>query len=577
MSKKQWFIGIIFLLWPVAFLLHGFGKKTYFSAPQNSAIARIALDTFCAQSDGTDFFDWSLEIDRYQSFNSNKIAQYLFGAESLTFSGSLVPNRAPSDILADYFGLPLDFKSIVSFNPVITNWLVNFSGYWNMDCVAEGLYFWLDVPFVETIWDLRLREHVEDMGMLAYPAGYFSTQSIARTATNISQPVLATDVEDVFKGDTTVGDQREPLRFGKIFGRQNGIRLADLHVRLGWHSAADCRGQIGAYLLAAAPTTNHSKAEFLFETMVSNQGHWQIGGGINGCYLWDLSSVCSDLSLNISFDCALSHLFKSRQHRSFDLKNNGTGSRYMLLAAVGSPSHDLLVGGAAPSVQYEGLLVPAINYTTLKTMLSIALQGSITLQCDVAWRNHIVRLGYIFWGRSHETLKSRDAFESNRFALKGDSQIYGFRATDQSPVQLSFSQSKATLQAAQAPSNFVTGLQLTNANIDAPQLATDATGTVLNQLPTPQLGFTVQQVNASRFPVILQDSDLDIASGLMPRSLSNSLFFEFRHEWSGGNGAVTLKPYLNFGGSVEIASPSPEKNSACPQWGLWIGGGIAYF
>ena len=50
--------------------------------------------------------------------------RYFFGTDVLKFTGSRVPDRSPEDILADYFGLPTDYKSTVLVTPCAENALL---------------------------------------------------------------------------------------------------------------------------------------------------------------------------------------------------------------------------------------------------------------------------------------------------------------------------------------------------------------------------------------------------------------------------------------------------------------------
>ena len=90
----------------------------------------------------------------------------------INISGSAVPNRAPTDWLADNFGLPRDFQSTVTFKPTIMNFLIDFSFYAGLDNWTEGLYFRVHAPYVYTKWNLQAKENVTASGT-AYNGNYF--------------------------------------------------------------------------------------------------------------------------------------------------------------------------------------------------------------------------------------------------------------------------------------------------------------------------------------------------------------------------------------------------------------------
>src|SRR5271156_5058454 len=105
-----------------------------------------------------------------QTFRGSRLTRALFGDDlvctgcdndlSINISGSAVGNRAATDWLADYFGLPMNFQSTVTFNPKISNFLLDFDFYAGLDAWVDGLYFRIHGPFVHTKWNLEATECV---------------------------------------------------------------------------------------------------------------------------------------------------------------------------------------------------------------------------------------------------------------------------------------------------------------------------------------------------------------------------------------------------------------------------------
>ena len=52
-----------------------------------------------------------------------------------------------------------------------------------------------------------------------------------------------------------------------------------------------------------------------------------------------------------------------------------------------------------------------------------------------------VEVGYNLWMRTGEKLQSRDCFPNDRFAFKGDAQVYGFLPEYNTPIPLNATQS----------------------------------------------------------------------------------------------------------------------------------------
>src|SRR5690606_461629 len=112
----------------IRFEINGFGKKTIFgirSQGLNSVRELCGWQKCMFKYDqNRNFGALAATIEYDLSFRPQQIAEFLMGGESMRFSGSASPNRQEGDILADYFGLPIDFSSTVCFSPRISNVVV---------------------------------------------------------------------------------------------------------------------------------------------------------------------------------------------------------------------------------------------------------------------------------------------------------------------------------------------------------------------------------------------------------------------------------------------------------------------
>jgi hypothetical protein len=510
-------------------------------------------------------FSTAVEYDR--SFKADRIKEFLFGCNNcMTVSGSRVPYRGANDILADYFGLPADFESTISFDPFISNVILDFNAFFGFDDFIPGLYFQMHVPMVHTKWDLRMCERVQEKGNDFQPAGYMGPIRLDRDQ-------LAESASQYFAGNVTVGDMHDPLQFGKICGSRSLTQLAEVHATLGWNYVCQDDWHVGFGIRTAMKAWNGSRAEYLFEPIIGNCGHWELGGSITGH--WDFWQNKTH-KIAAYFDANITHLFGSSQIRSYDLNcPNGNGSRYMLLEYFNTPVVNLQnTDEQAPSSQYQCALAPVINHTTLESKISIGVQADIVLKFAYEYKNWEVDLGYNFFGRSKESCNERQCFPSNRFALKGDAQIYGFDSSQAIP--LSVSQHEATIYAGQGATNFAAGAQFANANADNPAGAYNAIGLPLDQLTvedSDELNIALENVNSSFNPVLLTDADINVCSGLLPKAISNKLFVNASYIWKD---AHCIMPYVSGGVSAEWAGTEALENSAYSQWGFWVKGGITY-
>ncbi len=571
--------------------LHGFGQKSLISMRSQgvNAVRELAgWQQVIHQPDRDSTYAVMSVVPEYaRSFNSDDLARVLFGCQELVFSGSQVVGRDSSDILADYFGLPSDFKSLVQFDPEIINFVMDFDWYIGLDEWAPGLYCRIHMPIVHTKWDLQLTECVTDSGttFTSYPAGYFASTPIALTALTVGD-TAPTNVKTALQGKAIFGDMRESLQFGKVFGRQSETRVSELWVAIGYNFLLSDWYHAGLAVRAAAPTGTLRKSEFLFEPIAGNDHHWEVGGVFTG-HIDAWTDEKRDQRLGLYLDANITHMFSLQQKRSFDLKNNGNGSRYMLLEKIASPTAGLHVGLAPNNVvalnQYQGRLVPAINKTTLDANISVGVQADIAAKLSYQRRGFEFDIGYNFWGRSAEKIHERDCIETC-YAVKGDAQLYGFTSMGETAVALNATQSNATINGGQAVSstafpglnagNFNTGYEFANINADNIANAADILGVALNQLNSAdanRLGLSQVAVRTSNPAVLLTDCDIDECSALLPQAISHKLFFYVGYTAKRN----TVTPYIGGGAFAEWGDPDCD-NSATSQWGVWLKMGLSF-
>jgi hypothetical protein len=574
---------VIIVIWSISCcfnLFAIFGEHTFFSTRSQSVNTVLELVSWEKEVNqpymDTCYGTVAGAVEYTHSFHKDDIARFLFGSECLFFSGSKVRDRGPEDILADYFGLPFCYQSCVSFKPVISNVIFDLNWYQGLDCIGCGAYYLrVHVPLVHTKWDLNLQEVVLDNGdnfsmcgtFTFYPGGYMGPDKIERAE-------MHTNVREAFEGRTQVGDL-QPLHFGRIFGRQIETRIAEIQIALGNNYFLSDWYHLGFEIRTAIPTGNRPKAEFLFEPIIGNCHHWELGGGLTSHIdVWHPCDECSVIAFYL--DANITHLFTDRQNRSYDLKD-GKGSRYMTAEIFGDGSTNLLVDGLPATHQYIGCIVPVVNVSTLSTDISIAVQADIVLKCAYQHVDGLeCDIGYNFWARSKEKGDCRCRLAPERFALKGDAQVYGFENNiDELPVRMSVSQSQATLHKAQAQTNFVPGEEFTNQNADSPTPAFDASGNPLQQVTLADaidLDISLNQINTSEPTIFLSDADINESSGLLPKAFTNKLFFYVGCAW---HCAEHLKPYIGIGGSAEWAHTNAH-NSGFSQASIWVKGGFSY-
>ena len=535
---------------------------------------------------GRNYFSFYLAPEYKRSFHNSQLSQFLLGGQNcFSVEGSLVPGRSKDAILADYFGLPQDFKSFICFHPVITSFVFDMNCYLGLDCLAEGLYMRLHAPIVHTKWDLNLCECVDMKGTSTMPAGYMGADQIPRNQ-------LACDFKEAITGlactsirnqhePLTYGDMQDPLQFGRIQGRRAESRLSDVQFVVGYNTLNSETYHAGLNVIFSFPAGNRPNPKYFFAPIIGNGHHWELGVGFTSHKLVWQSADKLDFT-GFWLDANITHLFADEQCRSYDFCGN-PGSRYILLSVISPVENaDVQINGAAIAQQYQRRLLPAINVTTLNSKISMKAQVDLVAKWSLKYCGVQYDLGYNFWYRSAETLHSRGCIGSN-FGFKGDAQLYGFVSvaagdfTVNQPLPLNVTQHAATLTGGQGNGNFVPGLEFANANADNPALATDSNGNELNQLNANDsfsLMIPQQQISASNGPILITDAMIDVCSGLNPKALSHKIFGNVGYTWEQPN--VCVAPFLNLGAEVEWRCNCVKDNSAISQWGFWVKGGLSY-
>ena len=177
-----------------------------------------------------------------RSFDHKEITRCLFGNEcdpTITISGSRVANRGSSDWLADYFYLPTDFKSSLSFKPSIDNILVDMNFFIGLDEWADGLYIAAYAPLVHSRWHLHLCETVDAKGTNSHDPGYFTSDTMERNDllnnfTEYAEGKAVNTLTQTVSGlENTITFQRlNKARMSQ--SKLNQTRLADIRFVIGY-------------------------------------------------------------------------------------------------------------------------------------------------------------------------------------------------------------------------------------------------------------------------------------------------------------------------------------------------------
>jgi len=563
-------------------------------------------------------FDADINLEVTKSFNPNRITECLFGnigsecQQGIVISGSQTANRMhnhvfgkkhfkekkrchahlmqqqpiSTDWLADYFGLPPDFRSFVLFRPRMTECIITPHMRWTLDPLLDGLYLDIYAPLIYTKWDLNMHECIETVGTEPYAAGYMSPNAIAREQ-------LCTSFSSFVGGccapiDTTVLFQ--PLHYAKMSKcALRTTRLAEISSYLWWDFRRNDHDRAGIALFGSAPTGTRPNGRYLFEPIAGNDHHWYAGakiyGTVHAARDYECESYCT-----IHGELALSNIFSNHQHRTFDLKGK-PNSRYMLIEKVGTPVDDMVAGnGITPNAQFKQVLAPLANISTCDIKVAIGAQFNINAFFAYTCRNLSWIFGYRYWTRRCDKISLRcpDDFPSGQWAVKGDSYLYGFVAQPgtlplATPVALSATQSQATINAGnnlslsgQPP---VVAIGQRNPMIDNPQPATAGSNQILAASLTDLT--TTNQINTSIQPRVITLCDLDLTSARTTGTVQ-TLFASAQGTWDYSERAAVL---LGFGADIDFGKDgNPTQlisiddcvNCAFSAWKLYAHASIVF-
>lgn len=261
-----------------------------------------------------------------KTMNEEDLAEYFlpFGKNEILSGelGSTAVKQNTVDAIANYFGIltsdlykagfPVDgtlnnytFESRLSFHPkqVFGGVTLCYKQHLSRH-TDKGFWFDVVIPIEHITNDMGLKEEIIKKGG---PDG--------------DDP----NVPQGFVGSMTQAFKQSAWKYGKINGKMDTIRIADLYFRLGYITVKEETHYLNSYLGFSIGSGNPVTSEFVFEPIVGQNQHNTFFSGISaGFRIW---SSCEQ-SLYYELDTCGTLFFNNEQTRSFDLKDK-SWSRYM--------------------------------------------------------------------------------------------------------------------------------------------------------------------------------------------------------------------------------------------------------
>ena len=538
--------------------------------------------------------------------------------DKILIQGSQLSGRNSKALMAENFYLPTDYSSIITLKPRVQNFLVDFNYYQGLDEWIEGLYFRIHTPVTWTSWDLNYCEKIVNAGTNPMDTGYFNdTLSYNETGSyGLSRSKLLESFEQYISDVKSIEDVTDitynPLkaaRWNKC--HMSKTRLAEITAAFGWNFVRRENFLFGLNIRAAAPTGNKPHGTYIFEPIVGNGHHWELGGGMNMWWTW-WKNCSEDHNFTMYLDAYATHMFKNRQCRTFDLVGKPL-SRYMLAEKFDTQVTNLYYDtDTAPTAQFEKVFTPVANLTTLPVDVSYAAQGELILKFAYTHCNYQLDFGYDFWGRTCAKICKRcdccdTEFRDNVWGLKGDAFTFGFPYENDEltarGVPLSATESKATIF--KGTNNYPYSTSIDDEDIEwyrnpGVDNAQKAYQDAANDIPLVTINGLIGQVYTSApSPILLTETDIDLCNA-KTKAYSNKLFAHFGYTWKEHE---CWTPYLGIGGEAEFGARNKcndASNASChtgchstkhdssncsksdctkfafSQWGIWLKGGFSF-
>lgn len=459
-----------------------------------------------------------------RSTHRRHLGQALFDVAAFNVTGSYVETRSnENDAFADYFGLSPEFQSFVSFGPKIHSYLLEADLFWNLSKWCPGWYIEFTLPVGTTRWDVDLEEDIYfESKNSPFPAGY---QSVSTTPL----PVAYTSFTQAIQGHRSFGAVKDGLLHSTLNGPHSKGGFADLNIIIGWDFCLQKKCHASVNMHIVAPTGSRPEGTVLFEPIFGNGKHWEVGLGFTGhIIVWE---TANGQELGMYTDITVSHFFKNKQRRTFDLKPYRFGSRYILAKEFDEAG------------SFTGTVTPVANFTTLDCHVHNTLSLDAAFMFGYTYDRFVFDVGYDGWIKTKDHISLAECIPSNKYGLKGIQNV--------------------------AIPGTVTLVDTTESTATFTEYAIDKTN--------PDI---TKALHADAHPIFVSTDDIDTGSAAMPLAVTHKLFFYIGYsDHHACNKRITpffgICTELEFEGMNRHATAYHEP-STLTQLTVWLRGGIEF-
>lgn len=285
------------------------------------------------------------------------------------------------------------FQSTISMKPEITSYgaVVEAQRLFDINSTTRG-WFKVRLPIMHAETNM----HFTETGI---KNAYASLSDVPRFSIDdhtVSGPERKEDVAIIPTSlNATQAFNNPAWKFGKIkTGKQEISAIGNTGLILGveWLRREAATGYAEAYV--NLPTSPKTSGEYLGEPVIDNNGCWEIGGTLN---------VVATVFDNVQFLVTLNgaHILPNTYMRTFDLKDNGQWSRFLLVMDQADAGHEIIV--------------PGVNIFTQPTRVEQGYTFNGTAALNYTHRKFSCEGGYNLWHKTKESLVVRKALPDNLF------------------------------------------------------------------------------------------------------------------------------------------------------------------
>lgn len=467
---------------------------------------------------------------------------------------------------------------VLQLNPRITQLGADFLLYFTQHKDKRGFYFKIDAPLGAMTIDPRAAqlataepdnavfltqtttgqvETISFIGNFATPDARPQSIVTAWQGVEITEGNALTTLSGILSTSTTPLTPL-PLTKGRISGcKQTDIRLADLSAVIGYNVYANEKSLIGVGFKASMATGSVPTGEYMLEPIFGRGGAWGVGAEVMAHHkAWENDAGTRYLDLWLQGEAL--HLVPGRTgYRSFDLKANGAGSKYMLIQkyqAVYGTVDDEGDITYTPNVYAAGAALQAVNVTTLPVVSKISVEGSVALMADFHCHNWNFGIGGEFWGRSNECLAIDECYalaNLNDYAVLGR-QLSQYDIQGSAVVTSTLCEPAAKINESQDPVVLVGALT-----------------PPLYALPTTlPAGIENAALSANRIPADFNEA-LDIGGAAASKAYTGKVFAQVGYNFA----EHRYSPTVSLIGGAEFTNKS---NNAVQMWSVALQGALNF-